>query len=80
VDISFAERVFTLILSHNMEVVDEEVNGKDELWTILIPFGRGKSPFALAQGEQTVCVPLEREKMEKNGRKRTITYRIVRIR
>ena len=79
-DISFSDRVFSLVVNHNKEVVEEEVRGNDELWTFMIPFGRAKPPFALAEGEETVCVPHQREEMDKNGRKKVVTYRIRRIR
>lgn len=77
---SMFEAVFRVIENHTNEVLEESVSGSDDIWSILVPYGRGKRLKTMFVGEEGKFVTRNREEYRDNrGISRPYIYKVVRI-
>lgn len=76
----FANRVFHIIQYANQQVITDEIDGNDDIFSILVPYGRGKGAEEIAVGEETLVITKERDLYkDKRGRTRPFVYRLCRL-
>lgn len=76
----FANRVFHIIQDANQQVITDEIDGNDDIFSILVPYGRGKRAEEIAVGEETLVITKKRDLYkDKRGRTRPFVYRLCRL-
>jgi len=76
----FSNRVFHIIQCVNRQVITDEINGNDDIFSILIPYGRGKHAQEIDVGEETLVITKKRDLYkDKRGRIKPFVYRLCRL-
>jgi hypothetical protein len=76
----FANRVFHIIQDANQQVITDEIDGNDDIFSILVPYGRGKHAQEIDVGEETLVITKKRDLYkDKRGLTKPFVYRLCRV-